>query len=227
MPTQDWLKKEFYYGYNSGNVLSIFPDSVRRNEEKLIGGSYRKVFRKGLLPFLQPNSKVLEIGPGKGSWSAAILRHIPQGELHVVDFQNVEPWLQPSRYQGRLTCHQISGNFDYDKLFQDDYFDVCWSFGVLCHNNVDQIEEILAQTLPKVKEGGFSIHQYSDWEKLEKYGWVKGGIPLEFRDQPDDQIWWPRNNQETMASTAKRAGWNVVTPDSGLVSRDSMIVLQK
>ncbi|WP_026072283.1 class I SAM-dependent methyltransferase [Nodosilinea nodulosa] len=227
MPTQDWLKKEFGYGYDSGNVLSIFPSSVRRKEERAIGGSYRKVFRQGLLPFLKPNSKILEIGPGRGSWSKAILQHIPQGELHVVDFQNVESWLQPSRYPGRLYCHQIEDSSAYDRIFDDDYFDVCWSFGVLCHNNLDKIEDVLTQTIPKVKENGYAIHHYGDWEKLENYGWEKGGVPLEFRDKQDDEIWWPRNAQSQMTAAAQRAGWKVINADLGLVQRDSIAVLQR
>ncbi len=43
MPTIDWLKQEFGYGYDSGNVTSFFASRVRRSEEKRIGGSYRKV----------------------------------------------------------------------------------------------------------------------------------------------------------------------------------------
>ena len=26
MPTLDWLKKEFQYGYDSGNILSLIPN---------------------------------------------------------------------------------------------------------------------------------------------------------------------------------------------------------
>ena len=34
MPTIDWLKKEFDYGYDSGNVLGLLANKVRRGEEK-------------------------------------------------------------------------------------------------------------------------------------------------------------------------------------------------
>jgi hypothetical protein len=226
MPTQDWLKKEFGYGYDSGDVLSLFPNAVRRKEEKAIGGSYRQVFRQALLPFLRPNSKILEIGPGRGSWSRAILKHIPQGELHTVDFQNVEEWLKPERYNGRLHCHRIESNNDYSHIFQDNYFDICWSFGVLCHNNLDKIESILSHTISKIKKDGYAIHQYGDWDKLERYGWDRGGVPTSFKSQPDDEIWWPRNSQHQMTEAAKKAGWKVVKADLAFLERDSIIVLQ-
>ena len=78
-----------------------------------------------------------------------------------------------------------------------------------------------------MKVGGFAVHQYSDWEKLEKYGWERGGVPLEFKDKPDNEIWWVRNDQSTMSALAARLGWEVISPDLNLVKRDSIIVLKK
>ena len=50
MPKLDWHKTAFSAGYDSGNVLSLFPNKMRRYEEKRIGGSYRNIFKKGMLP---------------------------------------------------------------------------------------------------------------------------------------------------------------------------------
>jgi len=225
MPTLDWLRKEFDYGYDSGHILSIMPDNRRAEEEKKIGGSYREVFFKAVLPYLKPDSKVLEYGPGKGSWTRAILGYLPQGELHTVDFQDVAKWLYPEINEARLVCHQVEDNSC--DFFEDDYFDFFWSFGVLCHSNTSHISEILGNTLSKMRPSGVAVHQYGDWDKLDRYGWQKGGIPLSFKDQGDNDIWWPRNNQQTMASIATAAGWEVVTADLGLVKRDSIIVMKR
>jgi SAM-dependent methyltransferase len=226
MPTLDWLKKEFNYGYDSGNILSLIPNSTRCKEEKAIGGSYRKVFLKAAVPYIKPNSVILELGPGRGSWSRAILKYIPDGQLHTLDFQDVTKWLNPEKYNGRLICHKTDNNSLYSS-FEDNYFDFFWSFGVLCHNNIEQIEEILRNILPKMKPGGIAVHMYADWDKLDKYGWEKGRVPLEFRDKPDNEIWWPRNNQKVMSSLSSKLGWIVITSDLGLVKRDSIIVLQR
>jgi len=97
------------------------------------------------------------------------LRAIPTCMIHVVDFHDVAQWLQPEKYDGRLNCHVISDNAGYS-VFPDEYFDFCFSFGVLCHNNIDSIEGMLRNVLPKMKLGGHALHQYADWEKLDAYG---------------------------------------------------------
>ena len=99
--------------------------------------------------------------------------------------------------------------------------------GVLCHNNQENIEQLLRHALPKMKPGAFSCHQYADWEKLESYGWQKGGVPSDFQDKPDDEIWWPRNTQTDMSRMASSVGWDVVYSDLDLIDRDSIIQLRR
>lgn len=224
MPTLKWLKSEFGYGYDSGNVLSIVPGRVRLSEERRSGGSYRRVFKEAVLPYLRPDSRVLELGPGKGSWSRAILKFVPQGELHTIDFQDVSDWLNPESFSGRLTCHQVHDN-TFAEL-PDDYFDFFWSFGVLCHNEGHSILNILQHARRTLKHGARCVHQYGDWEKLDRYGWDKGGVPQEFRSQRDQDIWWPRNSQGVMTKIATEAGWQVEQADLNLLRRDSIILLR-
>lgn len=224
MPTLDWLREEFHYGYDSGNVLSLIPGRRRRVEERKCGGSYRQVFNQVVRPYLRADSKVLELGPGKGSWSRAILRFVPQGELHTVDFQDVTKWLRPEEVEGRLFCHRVA-----DNTFSGvptEYFDFFWSFGVLCHNESAAIREILLHARARMKRGAFSAHQYGDWSKLDRFGWEKGGVPVEFQRKPDSEIWWPRNNRDTMSRVAGEAGWEVLQGDVGLLGRDPIILLR-
>ncbi len=226
MPTLEWLKNEFGYGYDSGDILSRIPSLVRRKEERRIGGSYRAVFHKAILPYINTDSKVLEIGPGKGSWSKAILKHLPEGELHTIDFQDATRWLSPNDHGGRLICHKVADNSSYSFL-KNDYFDFCWSFGVLCHSNAKDIQQILNNIFPKMKWGGIAIHQYADWEKLDHYGWKRGAIPCEFKTRQADQIWWPCSRQQTISSLASTGNWEVIQADLGLVLRDSIIMLSR
>ena len=224
MPTLAWLREEFSYGYDSGNVLSLIPNLTRYREERKIGGSYRKVFKQGLEPYLKSDSRVLELGPGKGSWTRAILTRVSRGEVHTVDFQDITRWLDPARYGDRLVCHRATDNSMSGP--PDYYFDVFWSFGVLCHNNQSSIEQILASALAKMKAGGLAVHQYGDWNKLSAYGWDRGRIPVEFQSKPDEEIWWPRNDAASMVRIASKVGWTVVTADLSLVKRDGIVVLK-
>ena len=98
--------------------------------------------------------------------------------------------------------------------------------GVLCHNNQNKIAEILTNSRSKLKSGAMACHQYANWDKLEQYGWEKGGVPTEFRDLPDDEIWWPRNTQTDMVAMSTKAGWSVEDPDMNLLRRDSIIHLR-
>lgn len=225
MPTLNWLKKEFDYGYDSGNVASLIPNRIRRSEESKIGGSYRKVFQRGIKPFLKPDSQVLELGPGRGAWSRSILNLIPQGRLQTVDFQDVRQWLSPQRYDQRLVCHQVTDNTF--GCIENESIDFFWSMGVLCHNNQTHVREILTSAFEKLRPGAHSCHQFADWKKLNQYGWQRGGVPEEFQQMNDDEIWWPRNSTQDMVAIAESIGWEVVQKDLGLLRRDGLILLRK
>ena len=225
MPTTEWLKQEFDYGYTSGDILSPRSDERRASEERECGGSYHYYFKKTVLPLLRPDARVLELGPGGGDWTRALLAHLPEGELHTCDFQDVTQWVNPTDYNGRLHCHQVT-----DSSFAcvpDGYFDLFFSFGVLVHCNKELIGEILRNALAKVKPGGHTLHNYADWNKLTAWGWEKGCVPLRFQNLPDDEIWWPRNSGPEMAALARGAGWTVLHEDMQCFKRDGVILLQR
>jgi len=226
MPTLEWLKNEFGYGYDSGDVNSTTPDTQRKQEEAKIGGSYKEIAEKLLISNVSTSNNVLELGPGRGSWSKVILNSLGQdGTLSTLDFQDVSKWLDNETYGKKLINYQIDSN-NYEFL-SDNHFDFFWSFGVLCHNNIDVIYQIFHNIYPKLKQGALLIHQYSDWDKLNNYGWDKGGIPPEFKNQRDDQIWWPRNNKITMKTLLESNGYEIIDIDCSLVERDSIFISRK
>jgi hypothetical protein len=226
--TLDDLKQLHAYGYDSGAVLKRIPGRLRKSEEKLIGGSYRRFFLKAVKPHLEEASTVLELGPGRGSWTRALLASVPRGQVHTVDLLDVSAWLQPERYGGRLTCHQADDH-TYSML-ADGTIDVFFSFGVLCHNTTTAIGEMMAGALPKMRPGGVAVHEYGDWRKLEQLGWTddRHGVPVFCRDLPDEHSrnCWPRNDPDKMAAVCRDAGWIVEDADLGLFERDSVIRLR-
>lgn len=218
----DWLKTAFAAGYDSGDILDPVPSSTRLRQEVLIGGSYADCFRKAVLPFIRPDSVVLELGPGRGTWTRALLHHLPQGRVEAIDFADVAPHLQAELASGRLLLHRA-----HDLSFgcvPDASFDFFWSFGVLCHHTIEQIADLLRHARPKMKPGAVSVHEYGDWDKF-----FKSGRMVHFSDfagTPDEEHWWPSNNARAMAAAATAAGWTVLWEDLGLFERDGLIVLK-
>lgn len=222
MADLEWMRKTFGDGYDSGDILGAQLDPVRVREEALIGGSYREFFAKAVLPFLRPDSRVLELGPGRGSWTRALLAHLPQGEVHAVDLLDVSEWLEPSEFGGRLTLHQVDG-FHLDGV-PDERFDLFFSFGVLCHHATPQIADVLAAGREKVRRGAVAVHQYGDWDKLYASGRIVAFPELALRT--DEESWWPFNTRATMRAVAEAAGWTVLWDDLDLFRRDGVCVLK-
>lgn len=225
MATLEWLLAVHEPGYDSGEINSIEPDARRAHEEALIGGSYYEVFQKAIQPFVTPNSRVLELGPGKGSWTRAILSLVTHGEVHTLDIHDVTRFMKPTDWPGRLHCHLVNDN-DY-RFLPDDFFDFFFSFGVFCHLHHAERMEILKQALPKVRRGGYSVHEYGDWNKLDMFGWSRGGIPEDLKQVSDEESWWPRNDALKMAQAARNSGWSVIWPDLDILKRDGIIVLRR
>jgi hypothetical protein len=222
MASIDWLKSAFAGGYDSGDILAEVPSSTRLRQEVLIGGSYRDAFRKAVLPFIRPDSRVLELGPGRGSWTRALLQHLPEGQLHAIDFVDARAWLQPELYHGRLVFHQVT-DLSFDCV-DDGHFDFFWSFGVLCHHTIEQIVDILRRARPKMKRGAVAAHQYADWNKFFASGRI-ANFP-DFLEAADAEHWWPSNNAAAMSAAAETSGWTVLFADLGVFSRDGVIVLK-
>jgi SAM-dependent methyltransferase len=223
-----FLKRMFADGYDSGDVLRRLPDRRRRQEERLIRGSYRRFFMQAVRPNLGTSSTVMELGPGRGAWTRALLASAPDGQIHVLDYHDVEPWLHPEAYDGRLVCHRVEDNSF--RAVPDDTFDFFFSFGVLCHNTRAAIASIMANALPKMRPGGVAVHQYGDWQKLHRLGWEddRHGVLAANQQLPDDHEWnhWPRNDPKKMAAVCREAGWIVESADLGLFERDSVIRLR-
>ena len=63
MPTFNGLKMHLLTATQSGDIASPLPNWRRWHEERRIGGSYRQVLAKGILPLVPQNAVAWEIGP--------------------------------------------------------------------------------------------------------------------------------------------------------------------
>ena len=172
MADELWSKEAFAGGYSSGTVVGPLRDGdpeteVRLFEDKRIGGSLAEFFEGGVKPYLRPDFRVLEFGPGKGSWTRALFSEVNKGEIHTVDLQDIRPWVQDliNAFPERFFIHQVPlGESAYDFL-EEGYFDFFFSFGVFCHMDLDALEKFLTRVKSKLKKETVCVAEYSDWEK--------------------------------------------------------------
>jgi len=176
MADEKWSKETFENGYTSGKVIGE-PETdnseweVRRLEQGKLGGDLEEFFTQGVAPLLSPDYRIVELGPGRGSWTRALFSVITQGEIHTIDLQDIRPWVGDliSKHPNRLFINQVNiGEKQYECL-AENYFDGFFSFGVFCHMNLTAIEEFLITLRKKLKKKAICIAQYSDWEKGLKY----------------------------------------------------------
>lgn len=98
----------------------------------------REIIKYGITPYLRAGMDVLEIGPGGGRWTAALLAHGPR-RLVGVELSERCVALCRERFadDARATFVQNDG-WSLDAL-PDAAFDFVWSFDVFVHMEADVI----------------------------------------------------------------------------------------
>jgi SAM-dependent methyltransferase len=224
---QNKMQELFGAGYDSGDIERGLDDPLILQEYLDTGANYKMIFDELIKPRLQTSRVILEIGPGKGSWTRAVLNHFHSGTLIVVDRLPVEDMLR-ERCRGageRLKFYQTTDN-DYSS-FEDRSIDFVFSFGVFVHIPVPEIASILKRLRSKMVPGGEIILQYSNWDKLDKWGWERARVPVWFRDNPTHpKMWWTKNDCGTMERLSKEAGYDIESLDVSYFGTCSVLHLR-
>lgn len=202
-------------------------------------------------PYINNETVVLEIGPGRGAWTKTMLG---AKEIVVLDALSAEH----NRFFEYVGCHNHITYFqikDFEcKVLKDDYFNYMFSFGCLCHVSFDGIKEYAKNIFPKLKSGSNCFWMIADYKKynkaisnLDKYSifslipsdrkyfplklFLKFLMRKEKRLQPitrdkDDQPRpgrWYHAGIERTCSMLKRFGYHIIDPDVGTCHRDPII----
>jgi hypothetical protein len=210
------MQQLFGKGYDSGDIEKGLDDPLLLQEFRDTGANYKVIFEELIKPRLLAGKTLLEIGPGKGSWTKAVLDHFPQGTLYVIDRLPLEHLIR-QRCPGaadRLRFVQTACN-DYS-VFPDQLFDLAFSFGVFVHLPLREIETILTRLRPKMRRGGEVLLHYSNWEKLDQWGWERARVPT----------WFTKNSCATMKMISERSGYTIVSLDLGYFQSCSVLHLQ-
>jgi hypothetical protein len=125
------------------------------------------VYLTCIKPFIKADTAVLEIGPGRGAWTKAILERNPKSVV-VVD-------AAPSEHTGfweyvghdpRVTYCVVS-DFTLSDVAPDsiDYF---FSYGVFCHIPPDLSAEYIYNLFAKMRKGAHGFLMIADHDKYNR-----------------------------------------------------------
>lgn len=113
-------------------------------------------------PYVRKDTVAVEIGPGRGAWTRAMLS---AKEVYALD-------ALPEEHNG---FYEYLGYPSHVKYFQvadfrchmlpENHFDFMFSFGCLCHVSFEGIQEYAVHLFPKLKSGSNCFWMVADYEK--------------------------------------------------------------
>jgi Methyltransferase domain len=117
-------------------------------------------------PYVSPETVALEIGPGRGAYTRALL---PARELWCLDALPAEHngfW----EYVGEHRHVHYVQVADFDcGMLPDDGIDFVFSYDVLCHVPFSGIEAYASALLPKLRSGAHCFWMVSDYAKYRRF----------------------------------------------------------
>lgn len=117
-------------------------------------------------PYITQETRALEIGPGRGAWTKAMLS---AKEVWTLDALSAE-------YNGFFEYLDHPKNVRYIQVndfecrdLPDGHFDYMFSFGCLCHVSFDGISEYARNIFPKLTSGAHCFWLVADKEKYGRF----------------------------------------------------------
>tara|TARA_B100000902_G_C27292757_1_gene908143 strand:+ start:264 stop:947 length:684 start_codon:yes stop_codon:yes gene_type:complete len=190
------LGREDFYGLEWGDPENVEP--------------LKYVKDHFLLPYINSDSTIIEIGPGGGRWTRYML-HAKQ--IFAIDFY--QPVLDELAKNYNLPNINIIKNngMDFPNI-DNESIDLIFSFGTFVHLDTEIINEYLKNIKPLLKQNSNVIIQYSDKTKPIGY----------------DRIVNSRNNRgfsdnepEKMRKLILQHGYNIYEEDEKTMWHSSII----
>jgi len=147
-------------GYYEGDPLNPLTKSSygRWNYMSVLHATYLRCIK----PYVNSETIALEIGPGKGAWTKALL---PSKEIWVLDALSAEHncFFEYLNNPNNVKYYQIS---DFScNILPDNYFTYMFSYGCLCHVSFQGITEYAINIYDKMKKGSNCFWMIADYDK--------------------------------------------------------------
>ncbi len=240
-------------GYFGGDPLD--PVGAREYGDMSLISVNHALYLAYVRPFIQPDTRVLEIGPGRGAWTRAMLG---AREIWCADALSAEHngfWNYVGiEHAAKIHYREVS---DFSLSFAPDgYFDFIFSFGAFCHITPEGQREYFKNAFAKARPGAQGVVMVADFDKFNaayaklselrtmrvsfkglkdslrfNVGYWMGRLKGNIEQQKSDRSVTPgRFYHAGVAETCaylESVGWRVVTPDVGLNLRDVVIHFER
>ena len=248
------FEKVWEGGYFEGDVL----DPVGSSTYGAVGyvSVLHALYLMAIKQYVNSETIALEIGPGRGAFSKAILTQTPK-ELWCLDAVSAAD-NQFFEYVGNKAEVKYIQVEDFScSMLPEDHFNYLFSFGALCHVSFEGITSYLTNLYPKLKKGAecfimvadydkfnacldnvenLSVYKYLAFQKLIRLNWkwykrrFKKMIGLRHyypeSQEPAPGRWFHAGIKPT-CSLLSSLGYLVVSEDLGINQRDPIIHFRK
>lgn len=173
-------------------------------------------------PFLKGGMSVLEIGPGRGAWSKAMLAHDPW-HLHALDALSAEhnAFFEYVGARDNVSYTQVT-DFSCSAV-EDNSIDFFFSFGVFCHISREGTEEYFQNVFKKMRSNTHGFVLISDYDKFARALGQPAGVDLDHEDTTPNPGRWYHIGTDWFCGMMKKIGFEIVDPDTGVNIRDPVV----
>jgi len=150
-------------GYFEGDQLDPLAHSTygRIGYISVLHATYLRCIK----PYIHKDTVALELGPGRGAWTKALL---PAREIYALDALSEEF----NHFFEYLGCPKHVKYFQVEdfhcRMLPERHFTYMFSFGCLCHVSFEGIEEYAKNIFPKLKRGSNCFWMIADFDKYNR-----------------------------------------------------------
>jgi hypothetical protein len=149
-------------GYYSGDPL----DPVGVSDYRDLGyiSVHHATYQVCIRPYVDPDTVVLEIGPGRGSWTKTMLDAKEIWCLDALSAEYNQFWDYVGGEQRASVKYLQVDDFSCADL-PEDHFDFLFSFGTFCHIPWEGQCEYYRNLYPKMRRGAHAMVMIPDFDK--------------------------------------------------------------
>jgi len=209
----------FQHDYTANDFIRIFGSEgyyetwhAHQNPEKEIVSFY-------LTPFFDLTQTAVEIGCGRGKWTA---EYLSPNFKQVIAVDVIE---HPSLLVQSNVSYLRVGDKDYSLTqIPDESVKFVWCFGVFCHFSLEARLEYLKSIRRILVNGGKACIMFPNWDNYDYFKNVE--FPRAYIDIPYEAIHWFYGNDDMANEVSREAGFSTITNFMPFF-RDTLLCLQK